>query len=75
MTADQLEKKINTLSELVESINGELEAISWDFPELQETGADKNLLRDLNKFENDLRKTANCLTHLQGTSFPDWGKK
>ncbi|MAZ56529.1 hypothetical protein CL653_01955 [bacterium] len=73
MTQNQLEKKLDTLTDLVEAINGEIEAIGWDFQELKDNGDGENLSTDLNKFEKHLRKSANCLTHLKDGSFPDWG--
>ena len=72
MTPNQLEKKLDSLHELVDEIKSEIDAIGWDFPQLQDDGDDENLSTDLNKFEKHLRKSANCLTHLQD-SFPDWG--
>ena len=71
MTNNQLEKKLESLHELIDEIKSEIDAIESDFPELQNCGLDENLSTDLNKFEKHLRKSANCLTHLKD-SFPDW---
>ena len=76
MNNKQLERKLDSLHELVDQIKSEIESIGWDFSELQNEGLDKNLSTDLNKFEKHLRKSANCLTHLnKDWNFPDWAIK
>ena len=70
----KIQKKIDPLLELVQSIEEEISAIEGDFDSLDDAELTR-LSKDLEKFEDHLRKSANCLTHLTGWNFPDWGKK
>jgi len=69
-----IKKKIEDLQDLVEAIQDEVNALSNDFEDSLFDDAEIEQLKiDIKKFESDLRKSANSLTHLDGFSFPDWG--
>ena len=70
----QIQKKLDPLHDLVQSIEEEISAIEGDFDSLDDAELTR-LSENLKKFENHLRTSANCLTHLTGWNFPEWGKK
>ena len=70
----KLNDKIEQLSDLLDNIKDEIQAVEWDFENL-DSDEQKQVPKDLNKIESHLRKTATLFTHLTGRYTPDWGVK
>jgi len=70
----KIEKQLEPIYRLLDALVVEVEGIwvDWDSLDDQER---EQLPKDIKAFENHIRKSATCLTHLKGHNFPDWGKK
>ena len=65
---------IQKLITLTQNICEEIEWTQSDYADnLHEQEQKQQLMDDLVKVENHLKKTAKLFTHLQGYSFPHWG--
>ena len=70
----KIEKQLQPIYRLLDALVEEVDAIGaeWDSLDDQER---EQLPKDIKAFEKHIRKSANCLTHLKGSNYPDWGKK
>ena len=70
----KIEKQLDPIYELLNELEREIDAIGADWDSLDDQEREQ-LPKDIKAFENHIRKSATCLTHLKGHNFPDWGKK
>tara|TARA_Y100000590_G_scaffold469328_1_gene656235 strand:+ start:5475 stop:5702 length:228 start_codon:yes stop_codon:yes gene_type:complete len=70
----KIEKQLEPIFLVLNEVLLEVDAIGGDWDSLDDQEREQ-LSKDIKAFEEHLRKSANCLTHLKGSNYPDWGKK